>query len=255
MVCFFKNKNVLFYLKNLALIFLDMTQLHKEFTNIHYKKITWADLEKLPENVLQDIVNIDRVTYRRNADELRSYIKRRIENHDKTIFYLMYNGSELLGSAIGHIKSISGNYNLEPEITKRYASNDTYFSLTELNVNSKYQKKGLGTMLLERVIADQRAKHDSRFILIRALFPETQKITDRATGKKPFLIEISKKDRSGTEIKDIKNVLRSFANSKHRYNLFTVPESKTNPGPSKLQYMTFDKNPDYKKKNIIRKVK
>ncbi len=232
-----------------------MISLHKEFTNIHYKKITWADLEKLTEKVLQDIVNIDRVTYRRNPNELRSYIQRRKENHDKTIFYLMYNGEELLGSAIGHIKKIAENYNIEPEIANRLGSTDNYFSLTELNVNSKYQKKGLGTMLLERVIADQRVKHGSRFILIRAVFPETQKITERVTGKKPFVIEISKKDRSGKEIKDIKEVLRSFAHSRHRYNLFTVPESKTNPGPSKLQYMTFDKNPDYKKKNIIRKVK
>lgn len=232
-----------------------MISLHKEFTNINYKKVTWADLEKLPENVLQDIVNIDRVTYRRNPNELRSYIQRRKENHDKTIFYLMYNGEELLGSAIGHIKKIAENYNIEPEIANRLGSTDNYFSLTELNVNSKYQKKGLGTMLLERVIADQRVKHGSRFILIRAVFPETQKITERVTGKKPFVIEISKKDRSGKEIKDIKEVLRSFAHSRHRYNLFTVPESKTNPGPSKLQYMTFDKNPDYKKKNIIRKVK
>lgn len=226
-----------------------MISLHKEFTNIHYKKITWADLEKLPENVLQDIVNIDRVTYRRNPNELRSYIQRRKENHDKTIFYLMYNGEELLGSAIGHIKKIADNYNIESEIANRFGPTDSYFSLTELNVNSKYQKKGLGVALLERVLADQRAKHDSRFILIRALYPETQKITDRVTGNAPLLIEISKKDKSGKETKDLKEVLRNFTHSRHKYNLFTAPESKTNPGPSKLQYITIDKNPDYKKRS------
>jgi hypothetical protein len=89
-----------------------------------------ADLEKLTEKVLQDIVNIDRVTYRRNPNELRSYIQRRKENHDKTIFYLMYNGEELLGSAIGHIKKIAENYNIEPEIANRLGSTDNYFSLT-----------------------------------------------------------------------------------------------------------------------------
>ncbi|MDD3244953.1 MAG: GNAT family N-acetyltransferase [Candidatus ainarchaeum sp.] len=232
-----------------------MISLHKEFTNINYKKITWADLEKLPIKTLQDIVNIDKVKYRKTAEELRSYIKSKLEKKDRSVFYLMYNGSELLGSVMGEIKTISQNYNIEPEIAKRWSANDTYFSLNELNVNSKYQKKGLGTMLLERVIADQRVKHGSRFILIRAVFPETQKITERVTGKKPFVIEISKKDRSGKEIKDIKEVLRSFAHSRHRYNLFTVPESKTNPGPSKLQYITFDKNPDYKKRNVTRRIK
>jgi len=213
-----------------------MKHLFERFKNIHYQKITWDQLDTLTPEQIKDICNIDNL-FRRKPDNLKNYIDRKKEEKKKIIFYLMYDGKELLGCTIGHLKKTS-------ELYIKENPNANFFHLSETFINPKYQGQGVGTVLMERVIADQRAKHKSEFIYMTA-FPETQKINQKVTGNKAIVFPI--KDKVKT-----REVLRSFKHSNFKYDLVT---SSTKIEPSKNQYIAIKKNSNYKKREIRSRAK
>lgn len=216
-----------------------MQPTHTRFKDIHYKKITWEEFDKFTSDLIKDICRIDNL-FHRKPDDLRNYLTRRKEEKTKTIFYLMYNGEELLGVSIGHLRKAS-------ELYIKENPNANFFHLAETFIHPKYQGEGLGTLLMARVVADQRVKHKSKFIYMSA-FPETQSINKKITGKRPLIVSIENRVKT-------REVLRNFDNSKFKYDLISIPESKENPGPSKKQFILINENPNYKKKVIRSRAK
>lgn len=220
-----------------------MVALNVRFPKIRYQKITWEDFEKLTPELIKQISEIDNLFYRSPSDILR-YIKNRKQNADKTIIYLMFSGKDLLGSVFGHVKPVSEFYNKEYEIKAN--PKDNMFLLTELFISPHYQNKGIGTTLMARVFADQRVKHKVKFIYMTA-FPQTQRINEKLTGNRPFLIQL--KNRIKT-----KEVNRNFEHSKQKYELVNSTQ-KPDIEPSKRQFIVITENPNYKKRIIRSRAK
>ena len=216
-----------------------MQPIHSRFKDINYKKITWEEFDKLTPEIIKDISNIDNL-FQRKPDDLKNYLNERKKEKSKTIFYLMYNGKELLGCTMGHLRKASELY-----IKENPTAN--FFHLTETFINPKYQGQGLGTLLMERVIADQIVKHKSKFIYMSA-FPETQSVNSKVVGKRPLIVPIENRIKT-------KEIFRSFEHSSFKYDLITIPESKNNPGPAKKQFILINENPNYKKKVIRSRAK
>ena len=127
-----------------------MSAVFEKFKDIHYQKITWEEFDKLTPELIEQICKIDNLFYRK-PENLRNYLENRKKEKTKTIFYLMYNGEELLGVSIGHLRKASDLYIKENP-------NANFFHLTETFINPKYQGEGLGRLLRARIVADQRAK-------------------------------------------------------------------------------------------------
>lgn len=220
-----------------------------KFKDIHYQKITWEEFDKLTPEVIKDIIGIDTLVHRRNVLEFKIYLNSRLKDKEKTIIYLMYNGNEMLGSAIGHLRKVSTFYSKDYNVSAN--PTDNYFHLTEMNINPKYQKLGLGLLLKSRVVADQRVNYNSRFVYSTAA-PDTQKINGKITGERFIKIDTKEKDKEGKEIIIKKEILRNFKNSRFKYDLFNSPEKME---PSKKQYILINPNPNYKKREIRSRAK
>lgn len=218
-----------------------MQPTHTRFKDIHYKKITWEEFDKFTPELIKQICDVDNL-FHRKPDDLRNYLENRKKEKTKTIFYLMYNGDELLGVSIGHLRKAS-------ELYIKENPNANFFHLTETFIHPKYQGEGLGKLLRARIVADQRTKYDSKFIYVWSN-PNSQKLNLKVTGKEPDIIKI----KEGNDEK-IKEIYREFKNSKFKYDLISIPESKENPGPSKKQFILINENPNYKKKVIRSRAK
>lgn len=227
---------------------------------LRYKKYDWKQLHTIDQKTLEAIAKTDNLYYRTVTD-LKDYIFRSKINADKTIIYLCYRGEELAGTIFGNLKTVSEFYNKDHRIKAN--PEDKMFSLTSFSVSSKFQNQGIGTKLMARVYADQRAKHDSKFIYM-VPFKNTRSINKKLTGNKPLIIPISRtqkaskkpiakkqfdisviqKLKKATSSNAKKKIFRNFEHSKFRYDLLDAGST---------QNVIITKNPKYKRKPISRR--
>jgi GNAT superfamily N-acetyltransferase len=234
---------------------------------INYKKFSWNELDKIDQNTITQISEIDNLFYRSSSD-LEEYLRKIKINADKTIIYLCYRGKELVGAVFGTLNRVSEFCNKDYKIKAK--PKDYMFLLTEFFVKPGFQNNGIGTALMARVFADQRAKYDSKFIYMKA-FRKTQTINKKLTGITPFIVPIKevaeikrivnnlsiiekRKKRNISHNKSMKtgalklNIFRNFKNSKYKYDL--IETSNPSITDVKDHYIVINKNPKYKRKQI-----
>lgn len=239
---------------------------------VSYKKFSWTELDKIDQSTIKEISEIDTL-FNRSASDLEDYLRKIKINAYKTIIYLCYRGEKLVGAVFGSLNRVSEFYNKDYKIKAK--PKDYMFLLTDFFVKPGYQNKGIGKALMARVIADQRAKYDSKFIYMKA-FPKTQTINKKITGIKPFIVPIKdaaeikrivnnlsiierNKKRSASHNKETgngilkKKIYRNFENSKYKYDL--IDASKPEITEAKDHYIVINKNPNYKKKQIRSRAK
>lgn len=229
---------------------------------LRYKKYDWKQLYTIDQKTLEAIAKTDTL-YRRTVTDLKDYIFRSQVNADKTIIYLCYRGEELAGTIFENLKTVSEFYAKDHRI--KASPKDNMFSLTSFTVSSKFQNQGIGTKLMARVYADQRAKYDSKFIYM-VPFKNTRSINKKLTGNKPLFIPISrtkkankksiaKKQLDNPTIQKIKKatssnakrkMFRDFGHSRFRYDLLEAGST---------QNVIITKNPKYKRKPIRRQIR
>lgn len=227
---------------------------------LRYKKYDWKQLHTIDQKTLEAIAKTDTL-YRRTVTDLKDYIFRSKINADKTIIYLCYRGEELAGTVFGNLKPVSEFYNKDHRI--KASPEDKMFSLTSFTVRSEFQNQGIGTKLMARVYADQRAKHNSKFIYMVPV-KKTQNINKKLTGNKPLFIPISRtqkankrsiakkqfdistilKIKKATNSNAKKKMFRNFEHSRFRYDLLEAGTT---------QNVVINKNPKYKRKPISRR--
>ncbi|HRS42906.1 MAG TPA: GNAT family N-acetyltransferase [Candidatus Diapherotrites archaeon] len=178
---------------------------------------------------------------------------------------MCYREKELVGAIFGNLQRVSQFfYNRGYKIEAK--PKDYMFSLTEFFVKPGNQKQGIGTKLMARVIADQRARYNSKFVYMIA-YSKTHNINQKLTGKKPFIVPISRTQNTNIKksqtiftqkLKNIienlkakkeKKVYRNFKHSRYKYDLVSIKEYKD----THYNYIVTKKNPKYKRKQIKRR--
>ena len=101
---------------------------------------------------------------------------------------MCYREKELVGAILGSLKPVSFLNNKDYNIIAK--PNDNAFYLNEFFVKPKYQEQGIGTKLMARVIADQRANYSSKFMYMFA-YTKTHRINEKLTATRPFIVPIS----------------------------------------------------------------
>jgi GNAT superfamily N-acetyltransferase len=240
--------------------------------SLRYKKYDWTELHKIDHNTLNEISGIDAL-YNRSVSGFERDLKKYKTNAIKTIIYLCYREKELVGAILGSLKPVSfflnnKDYNINAK------PNDNAFYLNEFFVKPKYQEQGIGTKLMARVIADQRANYSSKFMYMFA-YTKTHRINEKLTATRPFIVPISEtqitnkkpnaKNPLIVSIQKIKNIIgnlgkkkfgekktekvfRNFKHSRYKYDLI----SGVRQG-GYYNYIVIDNNPKYKKKQIRRR--
>ncbi|MFA5746272.1 MAG: hypothetical protein WCX82_02885 [archaeon] len=237
-----------------------MIPLHKEFPNLRYQKITWENIDDLTPELIKRLRKIGSFGYDKDF-----WKNRTVTNNNKIIIYLIKDGSSVLGFITGELYSLSDHYidlkferfvNKElngkdlttQEIENFYNKNrvktkSNIFQINEFAIDENHQKKDLGTILMARVVADQRAKYKSKFVIMYPL-ENTKKVNKRVVGNSPILVKIFKTNKEN--LSEIKQVFRNFNKSHFRYIL---KRQDTN------EMIVITKNPNYKKREIRSKVK
>jgi len=216
-----------------------MIPIHKEFPNIRYQKITWENIEDLTPELIEQIAKTGSFGY-----TTKSWEKHKLKIiKDKTrMIYLIKDGPKVLGFINGDLRTLSDYYTdlrfekfmeevslskkrlSQKEIddfysTRKVNAEGNIFDVYEFGIGEEYQGKDLGTLLMERVVADQRVKYKSKFVV---MYPteNTRKVNKRVTGILPVVVKIPKKNEDDkSEIEKTKKVLRNFKRSSFKYDL------------------------------------
>lgn len=217
---------------------------HNKFKNTKLNKVTWKNIDSLTEETIAKISKIDNL-YRNNARDIISNINNCLKNKENIIIYYLTSGTNVLGAAFGHLKSMDKTY-------LKGNPNHSVFNLDQMFIAKKHQKEGFGTFMMSHIVNDQILNYNTKLIHMRA-FPNMQKINEKLTGKRAILVSIGKKEPQ--------KIYRKFKHSRYRFDLVTIPDAK-NPSPISItQRIQISDNPEYKKprstekKTVRKKIK
>lgn len=214
-----------------------MLPAHKNFKNLNYQKIDWTNIETMTPELINQIEECGSFGF---TKESWSRNKQKIIQEKNRIVYLIKDGPKVLGFVNGTLQSLSDYYTdlkfltfiekqqmLKGKLSQKKIDNfykenkvkatGNIFDIYEFGILDKYQKMDLGTLLMARVVADQRVRYKSKFVI---MYPteNTRKVNAKIAGKRPIFIKINKEN---TEI--IKSIFRQF---KSNFKYAIKPEGR-----------------------------